>query len=530
MKKLIMALVLLASPAYAGNYFAPTISGLTVDTPQHAATILSNLGGASASALTTEAATARANEAAALAQAQAAQTLANAALPASSAVTIGTTAGHARDAAAAIAAETAAQNAANTANSGLSSINAALSSTPTPNSILKFGNISGQPLVQLTTQPLNFGNSSTATALPEDINIIDDNTNNTGSASTQALNITVRGSSATTGNEDGILDTVNDNGTTGTQLVQGEWIQVNKTALSQSGDWTILGQMRDQTGLNSAAEGPGGILSQEWDISSSLADDRINPAHWWGHSDRSGTEWVFGINQQASTIASSVEFGSGLFFTQNTTGTVVDSVLDFGPGGGGNVGFQTYNVLDTMNTIPPTGSSNPVNAIIMPSGEDIEFAGDLKGGSLTAAPQRALSYVSADAAWEYFINGLGKAFGVLDSGAFEPNFGLTLTDNAGASGAHFAVLQTNRPTITGCTGCTLDAHASDVAGTLTEGTSQTGAVLAFEHPYATAPHCNVTPISALAASAFTSATPSTTGLTIANGSMSNTGYTYECIQ
>jgi hypothetical protein len=95
---------------------------------------------------------------------------------------------------------------------------------------------------------------------------------------------------------------------------------------------------------------------------------------------------------------------------------------------------------------------------------------------------------------------------------------------------HLAYTQATPPAISGCTGCSLDAQASDSAGTLTEGTSQTGAVITFATPYATVPHCAVTPNTALAQAAFTSASCSTTALTIVNGAMTGNGFTYNVSQ
>jgi len=87
--------------------------------------------------------------------------------------------------------------------------------------------------------------------------------------------------------------------------------------------------------------------------------------------------------------------------------------------------------------------------------------------------------------------------------------------------------QRRRPVISGCSGCSLDATASDAAGTLTEGTSQTGFVLTFEVAFATAPHCVV---SSPTGHAFTSYTATTTTLTVANGVQTGSKYSYVCLQ
>jgi hypothetical protein len=85
----------------------------------------------------------------------------------------------------------------------------------------------------------------------------------------------------------------------------------------------------------------------------------------------------------------------------------------------------------------------------------------------------------------------------------------------------------NAPAISGCTGCSLDATASDTAGTLTEGTLQTGVVLTWHTAYATAPHCVV---SSPSGAALTSYSATTTTLTLVNASATGDAFTYVCVQ
>lgn len=93
-------------------------------------------------------------------------------------------------------------------------------------------------------------------------------------------------------------------------------------------------------------------------------------------------------------------------------------------------------------------------------------------------------------------------------------------------GTHIAVVQTTAPTITAGT-ATLDTNASDVWGTVTEGTSQTGFTLTFAVAWNTAPHCTVT---SPTGNTYTSYTPSTTTLVVANASQTSSKYTYMCGQ
>jgi hypothetical protein len=84
------------------------------------------------------------------------------------------------------------------------------------------------------------------------------------------------------------------------------------------------------------------------------------------------------------------------------------------------------------------------------------------------------------------------------------------------------------PTITTGT-ATLDATASNQAGTVTEGTAQTGFTLTFNtaNPFTTTPHCVV---SSPNGSALSSYTPSTTTLVVANLTATGSIFTYACFQ
>lgn len=82
------------------------------------------------------------------------------------------------------------------------------------------------------------------------------------------------------------------------------------------------------------------------------------------------------------------------------------------------------------------------------------------------------------------------------------------------------------PTITAGT-ATLDAQASDLSGTVTEGTAQTGFTLTFAATYTTVPHCVVSSPSGVA---LTSYAVTATTLAVVNASASADVFTYVCVK
>jgi hypothetical protein len=110
-----------------------------------------------------------------------------------------------------------------------------------------------------------------------------------------------------------------------------------------------------------------------------------------------------------------------------------------------------------------------------------------------------------------------------------PTAALTIGDG-GVSGAglgpHLAFVQTTLPTITNGT---LDAQGSDSAGTVTEGTTVTGAVLTFVNSYGTAPHCSITNFAGNPTLVSLSAVTFST-LTVTNASATGNVFTYQCFQ
>lgn len=105
-----------------------------------------------------------------------------------------------------------------------------------------------------------------------------------------------------------------------------------------------------------------------------------------------------------------------------------------------------------------------------------------------------------------------------------PTATLTVSDAGGTTttGTHVSFVQTAAPTITTGT-ATLDAQASDVSGTVTEGTTQTGFALTFTKAFATAPHCMVS-------APATGVTATTTIMTVTNASATGDVISYACFQ
>jgi hypothetical protein len=95
---------------------------------------------------------------------------------------------------------------------------------------------------------------------------------------------------------------------------------------------------------------------------------------------------------------------------------------------------------------------------------------------------------------------------------------------------HVISTQATAPTVaqSGGTGLTtLNAQATDVKGTATEGTLATGFVVTFHTVYPTAPDCVVT---SPTGTALTSYMPATSSLTVANVAATDAKFSYQCIQ
>jgi hypothetical protein len=93
---------------------------------------------------------------------------------------------------------------------------------------------------------------------------------------------------------------------------------------------------------------------------------------------------------------------------------------------------------------------------------------------------------------------------------------------------HLRSIQFAIPVLTGCgTSPAINSAATDIAGTVTEGSVATGCVITFGSAYSTAPNCTVSSLSGLGFSY----TVSTSAITVTNiGALSSTKLAYTCIQ
>lgn len=98
-------------------------------------------------------------------------------------------------------------------------------------------------------------------------------------------------------------------------------------------------------------------------------------------------------------------------------------------------------------------------------------------------------------------------------------------DGGGADDGHLQFVQLTTPTTINAGG-TLDAKASDAAGTITLGSASTGAIVTFGHGFTNQPHCVVSARSS--ASTYTSYTSSVSALTLVTPSQTSSVYDYHC--
>jgi hypothetical protein len=193
-----------------------------------------------------------------------------------------------------------------------------------------------------------------------------------------------------------------------------------------------------------------------------------------------GASGIFGATEFQTSGATGLLMG---FAGTNTINAVGANILNFANVTHGNF-FQTFDpgsaIADFMLIIPGTSGSNAIS--LATSGTDTNRSFVIRGAGTGAVQVRHLG-------------------GWIGTG----------------SGA---------PTITSGT-ATLDATASDVAGTVTEGTTQTGFTLTFFQAFATTPHCTVTSPNGVS---LTSYTPSTATLVVANASATADVFTYICVQ
>lgn len=190
------------------------------------------------------------------------------------------------------------------------------------------------------------------------------------------------------------------------------------------------------------------------------------------------------------------------------------------------IGFQAgYAATASNNTVVGAYPNSTARGCITSGQQNIQIGVNVCVPSPTVNGQIAIGNL---------IYGLGAtgltnatSDGKIGIGSQVPNAKLTVGEST-TYGAHIGALGT-APALTSCGSGSpaLDATATDMAGTITEGTSATGCIATFHVAYATAPHCVV---SSPGGFAFTSYSTSTAALTLVNGSASGNTYSYVCVQ
>ena len=151
--------------------------------------------------------------------------------------------------------------------------------------------------------------------------------------------------------------------------------------------WGGIMDAIDQTHLNTALTSA--MSGAEIDLRADWADDAANGAKFGG----AGVRQLVQLAAHRNTIADTTPFemSSGIWFTSGTTGapgsddhTYFDSLIS--PA----VGVQMRAGLDTRGGVVPTGSTDPLAAVVMAAGQTIDFNGS---ASLTSNPGgRYLTY------------------------------------------------------------------------------------------------------------------------------------------
>jgi hypothetical protein len=237
-----------------------------------------------------------------------------------------------------------------------------------------------------------------------------------------------------------------------------------------------------------------------------------------------------GQNMTSGTASVIVGHQAGLAVTSDSTlvlvGTLSGASLNGSGGGDTCLGYVSCYGMTTglANTTVGTGDVSSGGCVTTGSR-------NLTLGAYVCVPSATANYQLAIGNGIYGTGLDGDHATVshvrIGIGTKTPNATLTIGSAGGvANDGHLGFLGT-APAISGCTGCTLSATASDGAGTLTEGTTQTGFVLTFAIAYATAPTCVV---SSPTGHSFTTYTATTTTLTVVNGSQTSSKYSYVCVQ
>lgn len=147
--------------------------------------------------------------------------------------------------------------------------------------------------------------------------------------------------------------------------------------------WGGVSEAKDNTGLASGTSGAHGTVGHEADVEANLLDTATNTLSITGAGNRVGVQVVAGRAITADTTLTEVT--TGTLYSVLTTAVYYDRLI------GSNNDVMAQYGLDMRGVTAPTGSANPVNAVVMSSGQIIEFNGS---NSFTAAPSRSLSFAT----------------------------------------------------------------------------------------------------------------------------------------
>ena len=168
--------------------------------------------------------------------------------------------------------------------------------------------------------------------------------------------------------------------------------------------WGGVTELTDQTLLPSSQTNA--LVSQEFDLSASKADDASSPNTYGGVGIRKGVNLVI-ARAQTGSDSSLYTATNGFWISMDHDGL---AQLKSGYGfAGGTLGpSYVHNDFDCRGTALPASGWDSAGYIggngclTMQKGQFIDFANDFATTSLTAAPQRPLYYSAADAALEYW--------------------------------------------------------------------------------------------------------------------------------
>jgi len=174
--------------------------------------------------------------------------------------------------------------------------------------------------------------------------------------------------------------------------------QFNQVIRSPASNGWITGGLFDaidQSSLGSLASGAKNHACLELDMETNGLDDGLNTQTFGGKGIRKALH-VVGIRwDQANNTQT--EIATVLWCTTSSpTGSVSpDPLVNFQQILGFAPGTQVRNVVDTRGAVVPAGSTNPVNALVMPASHIVDFNG---GPALNSLPGAYLQYTTTGTA------------------------------------------------------------------------------------------------------------------------------------